>query len=137
MAMNHTGNVSSTANTNFHLATSNGESGGGSLELTQQLQHMKLSSMPKIPKRQPTIICEDIIDDDFGEDDDDEEEEDNLSLMGEPGDGGGAVGGGGDKVIRSASTASLTVPAVSDTDEKVEKRRPPLPTSQSDYNCAQ
>lgn len=129
--MNHTTTVSTSVNTNFHMDASNNET-STSLELTKQLAQIKLNSM-KIPKRQPTIICEDIIDDDFCDDDDDDNEEDTFSSMTEPND----VAVDGDKVVRSASTASLTVPVVSETDEKVEKRRPPLPASQSDYYSAQ
>ena len=68
---------------------------------------------PTIPKRQPTIVCEDIADDDDFLDDDDFSDSNNKEDT-------------DSSLLRSASTASLTVPVVCE-DEVTEKRRPPFP----------
>lgn len=77
------------------------------------------------PKRQPTIVCEDIADDDELIDDEDE----GISLKE---DGCGKAASADDSLLmRSASSASLTVPVLPENEmnEIAEKRRPPLPAN--------
>ena len=93
-----------------------------SLELSTRLKGLDLkerlpnSGQNNIPRRQPTIVCEDIADDiDF--DDEEYVTEESIgqeSTQTKPG------------VTRSASTASLTVPQSPEGCDE-QKRRPPLP----------
>ena len=92
-----------------------------SLDLTTRIRGLDLkekihnSGHNTIPRRQPTIVCEDIADDiDF-------DEEDSLSGENASHEAEGRKQG----VTRSPSTASLTVPQTPESEE--EKRRPPLP----------
>lgn len=76
------------------------------------------------PKRQPTIVCEDIADDDELLDDEDE----GISIKE---DGGKCSSAAEDSLLmRSASSASLTVPVMPENENEIaEKRRPPLPAN--------
>lgn len=70
-----------------------------------------------IPRRQPTIVCEDIADD-IDLDDEDIGAAEDLNQETDQKTG----------VTRSASSASLTVPQTSESND--EKRRPPLPAEE-------
>ena len=83
-----------------------------SMELTKRFAQMQLKSATCIPKRQPTIVCEDIADDD--------------EFLDQEGDNGNKEDSKNESLLlRSASSASLSVPVICE-DEISEKRRPPL-----------
>lgn len=83
-----------------------------SMELTKRFAQMQLKTANCALKRQPTIVCEDIADDD--------------ELVDEDSAKGEQTGRDENSLLRSASSVSLTVP-VQCEDELTEKRRPPLP----------
>ena len=89
-----------------------------SMELSKRFAQIQLKSATCAPKRQPTIVCEDIADDDDDLIDDEAVESKEESAKTES------------LLLRTASSASLTVPVVCE-DEISEKRRPPLPEQQS------
>lgn len=90
-----------TANPYSEMSTASVDS---SIELTKRLAQMQLktASNSVIPRRQPTIVCEEIAEDDAEE------------MKADSG------------LLRSASNVSLTVPVVCE-DQISEKKRPPLP----------
>jgi hypothetical protein len=104
-----------------------------SMELSSRLTQIHLrdkqqkfySGESNIPRRQPTIVCEDIADDIDIEDESFSSEEQTLAISGIDQSNDTIRG---QALSRSASTASLTVPQ---SIECEEKRRPPLPSNES------
>lgn len=120
-----------TANNHFKTNISS-TSSQESIDLSSKLSQMHLrdrhsdSNECKIPRRQPTIVCEDIADDIEIENNEtfsyDEKTLETISGIDQSND---AMSG---SLQRSASTASLTVPQTIEGDQ--EKRRPPLSPEQ-------
>ena len=99
-----------------------------STDLTKRFAQMQLKSAACTPKRQPTIVCEEIADDvdDDGDDDDDDDKQHNLQITEPTQITDIAATTTVDGLLRSASSASLSVPIICEN-EIIEKRRPPLP----------
>lgn len=87
-----------------------------SIELTKRFAQLQLKSATYTPKRQPTIVCEDIADDDLLEQSDQQQQQQQVESKSVQ-----------NLLLRSASSASLSVPVVCESNEIIEKRRPPLP----------
>ena len=87
-------------------------------DLSSRLNGLDLKEKHQmIPRRQPTIVCEDIADD-IDLDDEDIGSADDLTQDNQK----------TPSVTRSASSASLSVPQTSEGND--EKRRPPLPVEE-------
>jgi hypothetical protein len=122
-----------TATNHFNTNISS-NSAQDSMELSSRLTQMHLrdkqqkfsSGESNIPRRQPTIVCEDIADDIDIEDESFSSEEQTLAGISGIDQNNDAIGG--QALTRSASTASLTVPQLVECEEK---RRPPLPSESS------
>jgi hypothetical protein len=99
-----------------------------SIELSSRLTQIHLRDKQQkesnIPRRQPTIVCEDIADDIDIEDESFSSEEQTLAGISGIDQSNDTIGK--QALQRSASTASLTVPQSIECDD--EKRRPPMPS---------
>ncbi|XP_054153570.1 uncharacterized protein LOC128952237 [Oppia nitens] len=109
-----------TPNNHFKTPSATTTSSQEPMELSSRLTKMHIndrhSGEANIPRRQPTIVCEDIADDiDF--DDEELTEDETYGKESDQKSSG---------VVRSASSASLSVPQSGELDCGQEKRRPPL-----------
>ena len=111
MATTMAANATSTSANGAHYSSDLVNMAESSMELSKRFAQMQLKSATCTPKRQPTIVCEEIADQDELIQEDEHKPTPNKvdSLL-----------------LRSASSASLSVPVVCEN-EIVEKRRPPLP----------